>query len=757
MANKFNLNKKAIAFPLLISLFLIVLYGLILLLGISPIEDVKKDVDFGNMVVEVDRMIMLKPAEDFYKSFQINKVIVSSQNNFVNNIQSSNLGFNQGLTDPEKNIICKLNKGEEEVLSIWYNEIANDESTSDKEYDNCLPVIVDIDEKYSNFLEENLDESLNPLDMNYDTQIGITQLDEEGNFEVEFENNIQTSGQYFESELSTTQTRDVNLGSYSQLVEVLLKIIPNLSKEFQERVPVCVNEKELDQKECMGEVFEDLVELDNFLVGNDYDIELEFIDDIKEDSQGKYYGLDVSFVDVDKETVSLNFGLILKDTIPYLPLQFEVKASDELNNFVEVLIDKPNFNEEVSGYMVMYSYEDFLSTSHPKNKEFIELLKSGKVPGDLQPKSLQLLDSASNKYFYSDELDLTVMFSSKKGFETIQGDEKSIKTVKIYQIYNLETKKFELLKNPIYVYAFALDVNNNLFVDDIENNAKFGGLVSVNGPIPPLKDKVSLVGEMIGYEKTLSLSVKEYSDSSFDHFDIYILDEPLKDGNKLERNCEGLNGCYYFDGWGVLSKDKFTESGLFNFIITSMDNVDFANTVYTNQFSPNFLLENGKTYNVYVIAQDNDNIGAMSNFNSKSFEVKDSQLNFQSLSSNILQHPILYFSNIKIVDKKAPEVEDIEFLNPNFKVENNYLYLQWKPKIENDIKELKAMMQIKKIDGTSTSSEVVTIGLDGKVTPWGSNYNRVVLDNIYPVDFAGNANLLTPTILTKSYPSIATE
>lgn len=734
-------SKKGIGFGSLITPVLFILFGLYMLFAANPLGNVKDDVDFGSLVVQVDKLVMEKPAKDFFRKLEVNNSYLNTRKSLVKSLQLANsaTGIENGVLDPEKMVICKLDD-----VNLWYNEIGVDLSDEEITYSNCLPEFGDVDSQYLEYYKDDLESSF----IEDNTQVVITPDNSSNDFTISIEDSYFEDSKFGEVVYDYSFKQEVSISSYSTLLEVLGEVIPKLSNNFKKEVPICLSKGDYSETECMENIFEDSVKKINLQIEKEYYFEIDFIDEVRERTENKYFGINVDVFNT-KEEFEFTFGLILKDTIPYAPLRFGVNSSNSLNNFINVNIEKPAFENEVSKYLIMYSYEDFLSTAHPKNYEFIKILERGEIPTNMLTDT-SLIDHNSNKYFYSNELDLTVLLSGSGGFAEIEGKETDFKTVPIYQIFNTQTRKFELINSEVYVYVFALDENYNLFINNIQNTAKSSSPADNFGPLPPKTDQISLTGEIMDRENSLSLIIRDYVDSSFDHFDIYILEQNVE----FVSRCDSVElGCYFFDGWGTLTKDRFTESGTFSYLITSMDNVDFPNTIYTNQFSNDFNLENGKSYDVYIIPENNDNIGFTSAAAFKNFEVQDEDLNFQILSGAPVQVSPVRFDNIKIMDKKSPTIEDVEILDWNVVGDN--VYLQWKSIKENDIKELNSIMTIKTNEGQTIGPTSVKIGIDGKVLSWKENYNRIELDGIDIIDYSGNIGIVTD--FGRVYPQVTLE
>jgi len=737
--NNYSNSKKAYAFPTLLCLVLSILLGMMYIFVLVPLDNIKGDIDFGSLVVNTDKVMMLKPAKEFYQRKELLNIYDSSKSNFLQSIQLANSDLEdiKKNTDSDELIICKLDD-----LNLWYNEIAISPENKDENYDSCLPTFSDVDEQFVDYYKEELEKYIN---VNGDVDISVAKFEDKDSnkFKVSLDNSLILRSDYSNLKNNFIVEDDLAISSYTDMLQIIETIIPKLSDEFKKEVPKCLLEDDTSELSCMQDVFKNLIKSRNPNVLSDYDFILKDISEVSEKKKGKYMGLEISVLNLDTKNVDISFGIILKDKIPHSSVKFQVENSKDYNSFIDVLVDRPSFINKVNGYYVLYSYENFLSNSNFNSQIIREKLVAENSIGEMFFDT-QLQDHNSNKYFYSRDYGLTGVLSSFTDNAKKDQISKEAKfKIPIYQIFNENTNKFEIINKPIYVYVFALDENFNIYLDEKEDGTKMIVPTSIFGPLPPRIEQVTVKGDIFTYENTVSTVITNYNEESFDHFDVYVLDKSKNKDVKITDKCtDSGDGCYFFDGKGVLVKDKFIagendNSNLFNFLITSMDNVDFSNVISSKQFAPSFELENGKKYDVYIIPNDKNNLGNLGVFTRKRWDIKDEGLDFKALdSSNVQQYDILYFKDVLIQDKKGPKVEDLKV--SGFVLQNNALYLKW-DSTNHDINKLILTGTIKDNQGKELPPKDYNIGLDGKILGWSESYNRIKFEGLTIFDVNGNS------------------
>ncbi len=770
-------NKKGIGFFTLIGPFVLVLFIVFMIAAILPAKKIPEKIIFGETVKSIDVINNKVPAQEFYLKESIGKIIDKKKKDY-----SLSLGLGENYIDRFSNEVdpndpfmnCRYNS---KKLNIWYNEkrfnvlsekIEVSENMSLNEL-NCLPNFEgDFEEKMQEYLKSELDKEIS---------IGLKSLNlQEIDVNIDFDESSKESlinvvSTYSESNgvgdvflrLETTEVIETDL--YPQLLITLNKVVKDIQENIKREVFPCLKDEDNSEIYCIEEGFGNMIKKENPQVYNAYKFDLEIFEDesisndkskvkdtadkIENDEKTEYYGLKVTVTSKKTGSIEEEFGLILKDNIPYNLVTFSLTNSQIADNIVNVLIDKPRdkIAEQISSYVVLYSYQDFFNKNSYGNFEKLRrMLDENKIPQEFE--KLDFADTKGNQYAFSKPgagLDMNLILINDKSFEEI--GEKVAKRVPIYQIYNHETKSYELLDNrPVYVFVFATDRNYNYYVEEIGKETFTKSIIpqTVFGPNPLLfEQNLKVYGNPASLQNSIHFSITGYGDSSFHHYDLYV----TQNGVAPTKNCEGQTaGCHYFSGIGLSKEGEF--------LITSDAPTDEAQKSVYNRiilseaFTNGLKLENGREYTLYVVPVDGAGNGIL-NTVTKQYEFVEVEKNTATLDSyyNLESKGTLKLDpgskKVKVEDKKSPHVMNSIATNGVIINNNNWLTFQNLNAIEQDVIKVKVKYNKFDLNGNNIGNGEDEVSInDGKIIPFDFNIAKLEITKIIPVDKSGNFDLV---------------
>ena len=749
-------NKKGIGFFTFIGPVVLILV-IVLLFMTKPIEDIDEDIDISSAIKAIDIINAKVPAEMFYKKEDTKITIGQSKKSFAETLGLSRDELNLRLeSGGEKYTGCRLNS-----LQLWYNEKNIDKdkkeenSETSSKYSNCLPKFNEnFKDKYELFLRNKLEDTTKTIlkeqeidkepevDLNYNNDTNEVEVRIGTYYEDSSANNIASM------ELKLDYTVKYDLGIYPKLLLALNEMIPEMSESIKDKVPSCIKNEEMNELECMEiALYDKINEYDKNILKH-YDMSLDFM----ELESKEYYGLKIMIQNKENKQKELEFGVILRDNIPYSHLNFNLEQFEGIDDTIKLNIEKPRFNDEVASYVIMYSYDDFFNPSSKNYDKILNLLKNNLIPTNF--KNTGYSDTGSYQYFYSDfqENEVTLISTSDKTFE--EGvDGTDIKSLKLYQIYDKESDKFKLLEEkPLYAYAFATDENLNYYLEDIQGKTKSIVPKSKFGPKPlEVNDKNRVAGESEGYQNSMFFRIGDYSDSRFDHYDLYIVEE----GNAISKECKDIKTkCHYYNGKGVLNKQNDTTFVVSSDEIRNDENYDVF--IHTNHFSNGLNLKNGKSYDVYIVPVDVNNNAVVSSVKRQwSFnEIVSNDLNFYKLESNI-NAPIIRpakFASVEVKDVKPPHPTTSIIVN-GINKKDNYLYLQWSSVVPSDVERLEGELRITYKNKADDIIPGKGVSMNGKLIAHTTDMQKVTYAKITPIDSQGNMqNVDEQNSYSASYP-----
>ena len=766
-----NKNKKAVSYFLLMTIFSLVLFSFSFIIYVSPTKAIIEDIQYGQTTKEADRINYKLAAQKFYvkeeieKSVQRAKIDFSKSYGVDKNVQmeiaeSSCTYANLKLWYNEKNI----EENVDEILEEETDEMENIENSEDldesKESINenlCLPSFgkdtkTNLEVQIKEQIKKDLKEGLSPIKISNEPEVKTSFLGN-GNLKVDIE-------VYFEENTKIGKIKDISkysetfdISSYPKLLEAISLSLGEFSQKAKEEVPICIKENEKNKEEIEGQNIE-IKCIENSLItlieekfleleGTEKDFsKYEFkISDmkLKEDNSLKgYYALKVEVLNTNTKENELVFGAIFKDNIPNVLVSFSQELFIRADNTIKVRIFEPEESSDINSYIVIYSYEDFFNEqTYIKYSDFIKMLETNLVPKDFEQAGFY---DESGAYYFSKEssnMNLNLLLVSPSNFKEDETTKQKYKDILLYQTYNNEKKLWELFEEkPIYVYVFAADYNKNYYVKDLSGKSKvitpqkvFGPKPLVNDNNPNTVDTITELKQELNIPASFSFEIKGYTDSNFDHYDMYITQN--REANELKEKCQNIEftNCYYYDGSTSL-RDKTGK-----FLVTTDAEVSkegFDKIIYFNED----LIQSGIEYEILIVPVDINGKGLISS-KTKEYSFKITNDNHYELIKETERLDPKYFKLTLIDNKKPDPLTSISLLSDKLNLIEEKYYLQW-TKVEEDITGVYVLYQAKDITGVLKSQNIVLVGLDGFILENNPSFSTIEITKIIPVDSSAN-------------------
>lgn len=775
-------NKKGIGFFSLIGIIVLFLMGILFFTIITPYEKISDVTDFGKTITAVDTINTKLAAEEFFKKEEIDNIFSTGKKQYLTSLGlSTSELLNRKYSDNDDELVTCNFQG----IELWYNQKNLDENTkkeaiylqdvveersqNDKEfqeesittsnqeevksdiqeYDSCMP----------NF-NENLEESLKyyfeqKLTDELEKTLQTQEINDKPLINLEYDENtniINSKVTTYYKEDSTISNlilkieyeKEYNLGEFPNLLKTLTnKIIPTLSDELKNKVPSCLKENDFNEEFCIDKIFQELITNENEAILKTYKFEIKKIEEM---SNEEYIGLKISIFNKILNEDEFAFGIVLKDTIPYTLIKFDLTNFKGADNIVNINIEEPKFNDQISYYVVLFSYENFFDNlNNPDDyNTLLKLLQENKVPKNFE--STGIFDLEGNEYHFStinEKIDLNLLLVNNKITQEDLEDNSEKIIARIHQIYNHNTQQYELLEpnKPLYVFVFATDKNYNYYVEEIQGKAKEITTQTQYGPTELKTENIPKIsGDIALVQNSLYFKIQDYEDSSFNNYDLYIIEK----GQVLVEKCEDLDaiGCHYFNGLEKLNTknpEKLT-------LITSqsqISNSELYNIIYANEFSNNLILENKKEYTLYIVPVDKLGVGIVKNTPIE-YELKQStneEFTFYQLINQEGQYHNPYSQTITIIDTKAPDANSFIFTtSTKYEITGNTLKLKWQSLPQEDVVKLDTKITIKDSNMEILEQFNKVIGTDQIVTTIPSAAKYIEITQIVPIDSSDNKN-----------------
>ncbi|MDA3856361.1 MAG: hypothetical protein PF569_08950 [Candidatus Woesearchaeota archaeon] len=770
---KIRKNKKGIGFFALIGIVTLFLMGILFFTIVNPYEKIDDVIDFGKTITTIDTTNSKIAAEEFFKKQEIDNIFSSGKKQYISSLGLSTnellnrkyennddelvtctyagieLWYNQRNLDTNNQDITKIEEDVDEETEEGEEEEEDSQENNNVEHESCLPNFNEnLEESLSYYFEQKLknelEKSLRVQEINDEPVINLEYNEETNTINSKITTYYKETSKNSEIILEIEYEKEYILGEFPTLLKTITnKVIPQISDELKNKVPGCLKENDFDEDFCIDKTFQDLIKKEDDKLLNTYEFKIERI---KEISSEEYIGLKITIINKILNEEEFIFGIILKDTIPYTLIKFELENFQGADNVANIKIEKPKFDDQISYYVVLFSYENFFDNlNNPEDYNILlKLLQENKVPKNFE--STGIFDLQENEYHFStinDKIDLNLLLVKNEISEEDLSDNKEKLIAKIYQIYNHQEKQYELLKpnKPLYVFVFATDNNYNYYVEEIQGKAKQITTQTQYGPSALISENVPKAsGTIAGEQSSLFFQISGYENSNFANYDIYIVEKDQKLANKCE--ADDAIGCYYLDGAQKLTiqnPEKLT-------LITSesqITNPELYNIIYGSDFTPNLVLENKKEYKLNIIPVDSQGVGIIKN-TPIDYELKKStneEFTFYQLINLEGQYKTPYSQTITIVDNKAPSANSFIFTNTNkYEISGNTVKLKWQSLPNENVVKLDTKITIKDENMQIIEQYNKLIGTDQIITTIPNGAKQIEVTQIVPIDSSENKN-----------------
>ena len=661
-------NKKAIMFFPLMGVFTIILMAL-LFLEVSNSEDNIFDPN-SQLLISSDLSLAFENGENVFMDTYVENFIIDSSSKFFNSYVSSN----SKSFDFSKELYIGCSSSDNKI--IFYNEknidddVVNDFVDFDEQGEPINPIPVNCftsDETFQNEFNSYVEDELqDTLDIIYDgnSYVSLESIDV-SNLNGLTSVNVKTEfrGDSVEGVLvnDNSYSFQVETGDYLKLLEVLEKTFPLLSSRIGQDIETCKNSFDSGDKNilCIEKFFEEIVrDLDSTLL-EIYDFKITKDPNEELESTG-YYSLNF---EVSKSSqVVLDFKVVLKNNIPLGLVEFDLNQYTKADDVVLVSIEKPSVNVEPYSFVIFFSYEDFLNKNeYSKYDEFFNLLETSQLPLKFKDSGI---NSGGGTYYRSTKesgLDMNFFLVGANEFK-----EDGKKDVKIHQAYDFQNEEYSLLDNRKLNFAvFAVDSNFIYFVDEDNLEKSYKSFVpeKVFGPNPLKESQVEIKNDLEGYEESFEFTIKDYDDSSVANFQI----------NLGETFVKTISAPSSYPAKYLVTSDLDSSTQGYNEVV----------------YVDSFILESNKEYDISIIPVDSsgkkieyriskENYIQTGPENNKYFIKENSEVDFKP-----------YTNTVNIIDKKAPQLSDLN-LNTLQIIDVGGVYnLFWEPNTNSDLDRIR--------------------------------------------------------------------
>lgn len=786
---KLNKNKKAVSYFLLMTIFSLVLFSFSFIIYVSPTKAIVEDIEYGQTTKEADRINYKLAAEKFYVKEEIEKSVQKAKLDFSKSYgadkntqmeiaQSSCTYANLKLWYNEKNLENSDEILEEETENSEETEETdkidgNKESITKNENQNlCLPSFgkdtkTNLEVQIKEQIIKDLKDGLSPIKISKEPEVKTSFLSN-GNLKVDIEVYFEENTKIGKIKDTSKYSETFDISSYPKLLEAISLSLGEFSQKAKDEVPICIKESENNNEEDTEDKNEDEIEgqniesqnieiicIENSLVNliEEKFIELEGTEEdfskyqfkisdmkLKTDNSLKgYYALKIEVLNTNTKENELTFGVIFKDNIPNVLVSFSQELFSRSDNTIKVRIFEPEESSDINSYIVIYSYEDFFNEqSYAKYTDFIKMLETNLVPKDFEQAGFY---DESGAYYFSKEssnLNLNLLLVTPSNFKEDEDTKQKYKDILLYQTYNHQTKIWNLFEEkPVYVYVFAADYNKNYYVKDLSGKSKviipqkvFGPKPLVNDINPNTIDTITEPKQELNIANSFSFEIKGYTDSNFDHYNIYIMQN--RESKELKEKCENAEflSCYFYEG-SVSLRDKNGK-----FLVTTEAQIvsteSFDKIIYLNEN----IIQSGIEYEVLIVPVDINGKGLISS-KTKEYSFKLTNDNHYELIKETERLDPKYFK-LTLIDNKKPEpLTSISLLSDKLNLVEDKYYLQW-TKVEEDITGVYVLYQAKDISGALKSQNTVLVGLDGFVLESNPSFSTIEITKIIPIDSSAN-------------------
>ncbi len=739
--NKLLNSKKGLSFFMLLALDAVVLFVFFTLVVSVPNTNSIYDEEFTT-TKSVDYLSSVGFVNNFYLDLVIDNSFEDFKKSFFLNIETS-AKLSKFPVDEKLFLGCSFNKN-----LILYNEaylarqdlIKEQEDYKDLEKFSCFPDFAgNFSEQFASYVSSNLEKTFDSFFTGGNSKLeSLTIETESGDVSVDVSyKSSERVGETGKVEFSDGVSTTYNLGGFSGLIGVLEIILPEFSSAVYREVTLCKKsnpENILDiELYCIKESFEKLFESEDSSIFSDFEFKFSRVEN---PAVSEFYGLHIDVLDKESSKLIFDFIVVLDNNLPFGQVDYTLSNYEFLDNVIELNIVKPNLkNNSLSGFIVIYSYEDFFSMSYPHYDKLVDLLENSNIPDGFKDMGVK---NKNGKFMGSNVgsgLDLSLFFANNLN----SFNSKNILNTKIYQIWDEDLENFDLLEagRKVNFAVFAVNSQYNYFTDKnlLSDIYKFETPQKQLGPVPLKKEQIKISGNIKDLDSSLEFEIINYSDSSLNSFELYVL--------------KGKNTSFTSDCLEFLS--ELCEMRTFSYnkknsgrYLISSNSAGTSELGYLQIFDiTKFKLGDGSDIKFYLIPIDSSSVGFYRTME-LSYSLNPIR-NFYELS-NTPKKQNVYFFDADIKDNRDPVFSDV--VVRGLKTIGNLVSVDWdKADEDSDVEKLIVMLTYIDSRGfeqffTDTVGIQNTINIDPKLDSLQVSY-------VSPIDYSRNS-VYTTLDITKA-------
>jgi hypothetical protein len=724
--NKLLRSKSGLSFFMLLALVAVVLFVLFVIVVSGPNVASIYDKEFKTTNA-VDTLSSTGLYNNYYVDFLIKNSLDEFKISFFTDLELE-VRANGLSIDEDKFLGCKFQDN-----LILYNEaylISQKDSGLDSDLTStgysCFP---DFSSDFSVKFVEYANDELNSMFNNFFRSgnsdlisVDINSIDSEILVDVNYKSfeEVGSGGVYISDKISTSY----NLGNFDGLIDTLNIVLPKMSMEVKASIISCKKTVRSDVLDsdlfCIEEVFGNLFKAVDTNLFDDFIFDFSRLEN---SNVLDFYGIYIGVIDKESKKNIFDFSVVLENNLPFGQVDYSLKNYEKLDNVIELDIVKPNLkNSSLSGFVVLYSYENFLDmSSYSGYSKLISLLENSNIPDGFENLGIK---NSVGEYRGSDKgsgLDLSLVFVNSLVF-----DDSSVMNLKIHQIWNEDTEEFDLIENrKVYFAVFAVDSRFNYFTDEELLNEVFSGIIPEKklGPKPVTKEQVKTNGNIAGFDNSIEFEILDYEDDSLKEFELYVVKGNMLIFNKVCLE-EMMSSCKKV----TLEYSKDTSN---KYLISSNSGGVDTSIYGNNVINTDFVLGDGSDIRFYLIPVDSDSVGF---YESVQLEYSLKKVHsFYDFSNTPVLTNVFQFSS-KIIDKRTPDLNSIKDLS--LKYVGNSLNFNWgKTDINSDVD--KVLIKVINFDDSS-EFRILTVSSSGE-TSYSPNFNTAEVVYAVPIDKSGNS------------------
>lgn len=730
--NRLLRDKSGLSFFMLLAVFAVFLFFLFFVVIKEPHADAIYDETFSSTQT-VDFLSSNYVNHNLYLDVLVRNSLDSAPKDFF--LEASvNTKLASKLVDEKSFKDCSYDGG-----LILYNEayldFQSNKSINESDLISCFPKFTtDFVTDFEVFVERDLGLNLE----SYFDEVDSLELNK---IVVELEESnlvglvsFTDGWNYINGEISADGKVNFNhfVGSFPDLISALGKVFPDLSEKIKSEISGCkssdgiIGDKDLF---CIGNIFTNAVYGVNPNILKKYSFNFSRVEnsDVKE-----YYGISVDVFDKSmKNKLIFNFAFVLENNLPFGEVSYDLNSLEGIDNVINLKVYKPNLAENsLNGYVILYSYDDFLNPSSSGYDNLISILKAGTIPSGFE----KVADMSGGEYRHSLKSsgigDLSLFYYRVLDQESIS------EIINIHQIYDSVSDEFKLLESGknVNFAVFAVDSKFNYFTDADLLKSVYKNHIprKMVGPKPLTVSQIKSTGKIEGLDKSFEFGINGYDNPNVQYFELLIAKD--RGTNPWVRNCEGVEYQCFSDNSIMVSGTEVKK-----YLVTSYGSTDYDEKYAKVISLPDIDLGTGAGFEFVLIPVDASGVGIYSTL-TLSNSVKPTGSYYDFISSGGDSWSVIP-NRITIVDKKAPDLSDIDINGLSINSVSGNLYFHWSLPTGSDVGLVEVVVNSYGVDRQSVGMDVLRMEKSSDVSEitYDNSIVSAEVSTISMTDTAGNS------------------